>query len=339
MRFAVIGCGSIGRRHIGNLLDLGCEVVAYNRGAERREAAARDFGIVTYADRDAMLRGSGADMAVVCSPNSCHLDDMRAVVAAGCHLFIEKPLAVDEAGLREIDSSIRCRNLFTHVGSNMRFHHGPATVRTLLEEGRIGRPLWAQLWGRMYLPDWHPAEDHRQMYSAQKALGGGAALDFIHEIDLALWLFGLPQRIAGMMGNTGHLRIETEEVADILLGYDGGFQANIHVDYLEKPFQRGIRVLGETGWLVWDLSNGRVTHYSYETERHTDFVEPQGYSKNAMYVAQFEYVIARLTDSLPSESDFRAGWNALRVVDRAMRAAQATTCFEPCDDLEPVPAS
>lgn len=330
LKFAVIGCGSIGRRHIGNLLQLGCEVVAYNRGAGRRNAAATDFGIETYADRDAMLQEAAGAVAVIASPNNCHVDDMRASVNAGCHLFVEKPIAVDEAGLSEIERLARRNGLFTHVGCNMRFHHGPSVLQSLLDEGRIGRPLTAQLWGGMYLPDWHPDEDHRTMYSARRALGGGAALDFIHEIDLALWMFGLPVRVAGMAGNTGHLEIETEEVADILLGYECGFNASIHVDYLEKPFRRGIRVLGEKGWLVWELSKGGVTLYSYETDQTTDFPEPGGYTKNAMYVAQLEYLIDRLKSGASSDCDFRAGWNALKVVNAAMRCTADLPQFEPC---------
>ena len=70
MRFLVIGCGSIGRRHIGNLLALGHEVVAWNRGEERRQSAARDFNIPVYADLNEMLDESTADAAVICSPNN-----------------------------------------------------------------------------------------------------------------------------------------------------------------------------------------------------------------------------------------------------------------------------
>ena len=156
MRFAVIGCGSIGRRHIANLLALGHEAVAYNRGDARREAARADFGIDVYDDRDRMLNEANADMAVICSPNNLHFDDAMAAAKAGIALFIEKPMASTVTDAAVLRSAVQDAGLFCHVGTNMRYHPGPSTVRRLMREDVIGRPLWAELWGRMYLPDWHP---------------------------------------------------------------------------------------------------------------------------------------------------------------------------------------
>ena len=174
MKIAVIGCGSIGRRHINNLLGLGYQVVAWNRRHERRQAAAQDFGIEVYVDLEQMLNGSEAEAAVVCSPNSMHLEHAAMAVDRGLHIFVEKPVATFLDGMSELIDAANERGLITHVGSNMRFHFGPSKVKTMLDAGEIGRPLWAHFWGGMHLPDWHPDEDYRQMYSARKELGGGA---------------------------------------------------------------------------------------------------------------------------------------------------------------------
>ena len=60
----------------------------------------------------------------------------------------------------------------------------------------------------MYLPSWHPDEDYRDMYSSKKSLGGGAILDFIHEIDIMNWMFGKPDLLAAMTRNSEILDIE-----------------------------------------------------------------------------------------------------------------------------------
>ena len=61
--------------------------------------------------------------------------------------------------------------------------------------------------------------------------------------------FGEPLEVAGMVSHSGWLNIETEDVADGLLRYPKGLQVSLHVDYLQKPFQRGIRIVGDMGWV------------------------------------------------------------------------------------------
>ena len=65
MRIIVIGSGSIGKRHIGNLFFLGQEVAAYNRGKTRRNEAAERFGIPVFDDLDEALDTWGATAAVI----------------------------------------------------------------------------------------------------------------------------------------------------------------------------------------------------------------------------------------------------------------------------------
>lgn len=322
-RCAVLGCGSIGRRHIANLQALGRDVVAYNRGTPRREAAARDFGIPVFDDRARLLRETAPDMVVVCTPNNVHEADILAALDAGAALFVEKPLSHDAASVVRLSARLADRAVFCQVGSNMRYHYGPEAVARVLRQGTLGRPLWGELWGRMYLPDWHPDEDHRQMYSARAGLGGGALLDFVHEFDLALWLFGEPRRVAAMAGNTGWLGIETEEVGDVILGYDGGLQVHIHVDYLERPAQRGIRIVGEKGTVVWDMNAETVALQPLSGAARTVAGPPPGWEKNSMYRRQWEDVLAAFDAGRPAPVGFSAGANAVHLVVRAKAANRA----------------
>lgn len=311
MRVVVIGCGSIGTRHARNLLALGHEVAAWNRGRSRREAIAAELGLPVYGDLDRMLVEFPADAAVVATPQTLHLEHALAAARAGLHLFIEKPLAHTLRGLEELEAEVAARGLITCVGSNMRFHFGPASVMRDLASGRLGRPLVAHLWGGMYLPDWHPDEDYRQMYSAKKAMGGGAVLDFIHELDLALWLFGTPARLAAMTRTSGRLDIETEDVADVILDYPDGPQVSVHLDYLQRPYQRGIRIVGDRGWSEWNLARECVERFGHaDGEREVAF-HPHGYLPNDMYLAQFEHFIRCVESGSLCASDLGAGRRAL----------------------------
>ena len=320
MKFAVIGCGSIGKRHIETIGELGHEVVAYNRGEERRRIVAKRFGIETFSDFERIFK-TRPDAAIICTPNSLHLTYAIAAARRGVHLFIEKPVSHSMEGLDELCREVKSRGLITHVGSNMRFHVGPEKVWKGVSEGQIGKPLWAYFWGGMHLPNWHPDEDYRQMYSAKESLGGGALLDFIHELDLILWMFGEPEGLVSVLRRTGWLEIETEDLVDAILMYPNSFQVAVHLDYLQKPFQRGIRIVGTDGWIEWDLAHKGVMTHDYSRGETASEPHPEQWEHQSMYSRQMEYFVSCLLRKTQSMSSLESGIKALRLALNLKRSS------------------
>jgi len=312
MKFGVICCGSIGQRHIKTALELGHEVIAYNRGKKRRDLVAQSFGIKVFKNCHSLFQ-EGVDAAIICSPNNLHVEHSLQAAKAGCHLFIEKPLSHSMEGIKALSHEIKNRSLITHVASNMRFHFGPSLIKKMFDKGVIGNPLWAYFWGGMYLPDWHPNEDYRIMYSALKSLGGGVVLDFIHEQDLILWFFGKPATVSAMINKSGCLEIETEDIADAILSYSKNFQVNLHMDYLQKPFQRGIRLFGCKGWMEWSLDNDYVKVFDSKTNQLDLKHFPKKFSKQDMYESQMIYFIDCIRHQKPSMSNIESGIDALKL--------------------------
>ena len=188
--FFIIGCGSIGQRHIGNLLALGeIEIVAFDVLAERRSQVKTKFQISTVDSLEDGWRRS-PDVAFVTVPTSLHIPISLEAASHGCHLFIEKPLGDRLQDIDKLIATVKEKGLITLVGCNMLFHHGPDTIKKLLDQGAVGRIITALIDVGQYLPDWHPREDYRQLYSSNASLGGGVVLDGIHEIDYARWIFG-----------------------------------------------------------------------------------------------------------------------------------------------------
>ena len=328
MKFLIIGCGSIGRRHLINVLTIGHKALIYNRGKERRLAVQKEFDVPVYADLHEMLEMEDADAAIIATPNHIHIQHALMAARKGLNLFIEKPLSNSIKGIKEFKREIQNKGLLTHIGCNMRFHFGPALIKKKLEEGILGRPLWAGYWAGMHLPDWHPWEDYRQMYSANKEYGGGAVLDFIHELDMALWFFPGPKRVAAMTARSEWLEIDTEDIVDIVLGYQNGFQVNIHLDYLQKPYQRGIRVVGTEGWANWDLGKKGVEIYDYKTGETEWYPYPEGYDHNTMFMEQMKYFIHCLEKNTSSMSDLEAGIKALDLAIKVKKSDRESLFIE-----------
>lgn len=91
MRFLVLGCGSIGRRHIGNLLSLGVtEVAAYDIDPERRQEVEARFHITAFPGLEEAWSWH-PQAVVVATPTSLHLSQAMEAALRGSHLFVEKP--------------------------------------------------------------------------------------------------------------------------------------------------------------------------------------------------------------------------------------------------------
>ena len=222
MLILVIGCGSIGKRHIRNLKALNVrDIIAHDLRMERCREVEQEYGVKAYDDLEEAL-AQKPDVALICTPTSLHIPPALSAARNGCHLFIEKPLSHSLDGVDELLEIVARKNLITLVGCNMRFHPSIALVKELLGKESIGKVLCARVQTGQYLPDWHPWEDYRQGYSANKSLGGGIILDGVHEIDYITWLLSEVSQVVCFSDKLSSLEIDTEDTAEILLRLKSG---------------------------------------------------------------------------------------------------------------------
>jgi predicted dehydrogenase len=240
-RAVVIGLGSMGQRRLESLKALGVEAVALTRAVGAGSLSSREE-----------VDEWGADAVVVCSPTSRHLDDVRWALEGGRHVFVEKPLAASLDGVDEVVELAERSGLCLAVGYNLRFHPGLETIRAAIESRSIGRLLSARLEVGQFLPDWHPEEHYRESYVAQAGLGGGALLTLSHELDLALWIGGPAKDAGGIAKRVSTLELDVDDVAEVLLEHDSGAVTSVHVDLLDRAYNRRSRWVGSEATLVWE---------------------------------------------------------------------------------------
>ena len=182
--FLIIGGGSIGKRHVRNLLELGEKnICIVEVNPQRAEEVAREFSVKTFSSLDEAFATEKFDCVFVCSPTIYHLEQVKKCVEYGADIFIEKPVSHNLEGVEGLQKIIQEKKLITLVGSNWKFYPLFQKMKEILESGRLGKVLSARCEFGQYLPDWHPWEDYRKGYSANKKLGGGVLLDS-HEFDL-----------------------------------------------------------------------------------------------------------------------------------------------------------
>jgi predicted dehydrogenase len=198
-------------------------------------------------------------------------------------IFIEKPLAHNMDAARAIYNELGVPgDVPVVIGYSLRFHPALSIIRTLLSQ--IGTPLYARAEVGQYLPDWHPTEDYRNWYMAHESQGGGALLDLSHEIDYKRWLFGnigFPEGIVTNHIYSG-LEIDSDSLADFTCVLGTTTFGSIHMNLLDRSYNRRLRILGSEGTIDWDYTRGSVriklpgepmATNLYDEDRNIQFIE------------------------------------------------------------------
>jgi predicted dehydrogenase len=181
----VAGAGRIAERvHLPVLARLaGVRVVAIAEPAPARAAAAaRRFPRArVLADVEALLALGEVEALVVCTPPDSHADTTRAALAAGVHVYVEKPVALTSREARDLVRMAETGRSIAMTGFNYRRHPLVERMRRHLQDGRIGQAVMV----RSVFSVAHPATG----WQASPATGGGALLELgSHHFDLARFL-------------------------------------------------------------------------------------------------------------------------------------------------------
>ena len=322
MRIAVFGCGSIGRRHLRNLRALGHDDLCAFDPDPRAARSARDESGADCSGNVEDLWALRPDVALIASPSDLHVQLAQEAADRGCHLFIEKPVSHNLDGLERLEGTVRARGLKTMVGCNMRFHPGPATVKQLLHERAIGEPIAARIETGSFLPRWHPWQDYRESYSASPE-SGGAILDCIHEIDLALWYFGPGRVLAAAHVPARAIELTTDGLAEMLLAHDSGTLTSVHLNFVQRDYHRRCHVIGSAGTLYWDINKRRVDTYDGDGTLARSYEEPAGWDTNTMYMDELAHFLEAVRSGVDTMNPLAGGISALRVALDARHAGGA----------------
>jgi predicted dehydrogenase len=253
----VIGLGSIGQRHARVLHELGYSVTSVSR---RR---CGDYDSVASA-----VVAARPQYAVVATETAYHAESLRELADAGfCGpVLVEKPIFSSVGLVPEYPFASLA------VGYNLRFH----PVMTALAERVRGRTaITVSAYVGQDIRDWRPGRDHRTTASATKKAGGGVLRDLSHELDYLLWLFGPWRRVAALGGSSGARQIEVDDHLSLLLEMARSRAVQVHMDYLDRPGIRKIRVNLENETIEADILGGRLiingVVHDYPSERDQSY--------------------------------------------------------------------
>jgi len=290
MKFLIAGFGSIGRRHFHNLISLGEKDVIFYRSAKSTlpDDELKDF--IVENDLSAVLNHH-PDAVIVANPSALHLDVAMPAAQMGCHLLLEKPISNTLANLETLRTLVKKSGSQVLVGFQFRFHPGLLKIKEILTSGEIGKPVSARAFWGEYLPDWHPWEDYRKSYSARRDLGGGVVLTLSHPFDYLRWLLGEVGSVSSHTRHSGQLALDVEDVADAELEFNGGVQASVHLDYLQKPAAHNLEIVCSGGHIHWDGLSGLLRVSNAKKDLDQEYPVPTGFERNDLFLAEMKHFI------------------------------------------------
>lgn len=305
MKILIAGLGSIGRRHLKNLLALGeRDILLYRTG----RATLPDDELAGFPVETELIAALDhrPDAVIVSNPTAFHQEVAIPAAERGCHLLLEKPVSHSMEGVDRLQNAVRRGGGGVLVGFQFRFHPGLQKIKELLSDlspnsylltpNPLGRPLsFRAHWGE-YLPGWHPWEDYRKGYSARSDLGGGVILTLSHPLDYLRWLFGEVKALWAFAGSLGDLRLDVEDTAEIGLQYQSGVLGSVHLDYNQRPSAHTLEIVCTQGVLRWDNADGTVKLFYSEKnnigEGVQTFPPPPGFERNDLFLREVHHFLA-----------------------------------------------
>ena len=322
MKFLIAGLGSIGRRHLQNLVALGeRDIVLYRTHQSTLPDATLDPFPVETNLAAALAHQPAA--AIIANPTALHLQVAIPAAQHGCHLLLEKPVTDKSTGEVEVLRKIvEEQGLKTLVGFQFRFHPVLAQIKDRLDSGVLGRTYSFRVhWGE-YLPGWHPWEDYRQSYAARKDLGGGVVNTLSHPLDYVRWLFGEVSDLTAVTDRVSDLDIDVEDTAEIVLKFENGCMGSVHLNYTQRPPAHWLEIVCQKGHIRWENDTGTAIITRVDGQQWEMLSPPAGFERNDMFLEEMRHFIAVVKGEAESRCPLAEGLHALALTEAVHQSAR-----------------
>ncbi len=245
-KILIIGCGSIGERHLRSLRHAGrAQVWVCEPRDELRTRIAKDYSVEAFASVDQALAALRFDGVVICTPAHTHIPIALTALKCGAGLLIEKPLSIKLDGVAELRQAVAASKRFVGVAYVYHFVPGVREARAFLQEGTLGRPLQATVVAGQHFPTFRPA--YREIYYTKHETGGGAIQDALTHLANAMeWLIGPATRLYCEAAHQALEGVAVEDTVSVTARH-GETIVNFSLNQFQAPNETSLQINCEHG--------------------------------------------------------------------------------------------
>ncbi|WP_443936892.1 Gfo/Idh/MocA family protein [Pedobacter sp. MW01-1-1] len=331
IKFAVVGCGHIGKRHASMIQgNDDCELVALCDTKPRNELGIEAYTEATlFSSIDDLFNSNlEFDVVSIATPNGFHEEHALKALSRNCHVVVEKPMALTKAGCEKV--IFKALHKHKQVFCVMQNRYSPPSewLKDILEQGILGKIYMVQIncyWNRddrYYKPD--PKTGKPSTWHGTKALDGGTLFtQFSHFIDLMYWYFGDIKNINARLHDFNHQNTtDFEDSGFVSFDFvDGGIgNLNYSTAIWNKNLESSITVIAENGSLKVGGQYMNEVEYchikDYEMPILKESNPPNDYGPYKGSAANHHYIYENIVDVINGKGNITTNaLEGLKVVD------------------------
>lgn len=324
LRFALVGCGRIAKRH-AELLGLSqidnaslvavCDVVE-----KKAEYFGKKFNIPFYTDMNEMMENENIDVVSVLTESGYHAKNVINLAKYGKHIVVEKPMALTLDDADEMINVCDANNSKLFVVKQNRFNVPVLKLREALDTNRFGKLVLGTIrvrWCRDQ--NYYDQASWRGKWSMD---GGVLTNQASHHVDLLEWMMGDVESVFAK-SMTALVDIEAEDTAIVTLKFKNGALGIIEATTASRPkdLEGSISVLGSKGTVeIGGFAVNKMIHWNFQEKNDGDSEVMDKYSVNPPNVygfghqAYYEHVVDSILNDKAHLVDGLVGRKSLELV-------------------------
>ena len=338
MKYALIGCGRISVNHIAAAQANNLDIVAISdvlpeKMDEKRTKFALSDTTKSYADYKEMLTSEKPELVAICTESGKHAKIALDCIDAGCHVIIEKPIALSLADVDAIIQKAKAKGVKVCTSHQNRFNKSIQKIREAVEQGRFGKMFYGTAHIR-----WCRDENYYKQapWRGTWEQDGGALMNqCIHNIDLLRWMMGDEvEEVVGMTDQLNHPYLECEDMGIALVRFKNGSYGIIEgtTDVYPKNLEETLYLFGERGTVkaggtsvnkieTWQFADGKDEESKVIGEFNENPPNVYGFGHTPLYAD----MIDAIRNSREPYVNGEAGRRALEMVLAIYKSAKEGT--------------
>ncbi len=280
----VVGCGSIGERHLRCFQRTGrAEVSACDANAPLLQRITQQYKVTGFTDFNAALSARRYDGLVICTPAHTHLDIAMHGLKHGAGLLIEKPLSTGVDKVAPVRDEIAKTGTFVGIAYIYHFMPWILAARKILTSGELGRVLHVSVAAGQHFPTFRPA--YREIYYTRHETGGGAIQDALtHVANAVEWLVGPTTRLFCDAAHQSLPGVTVEDTVSVSTR-NGDALVNYALNQFQAPNEMTLQIHCEGGSLKVESHEQRCGIFR-RTTNSWEWHKPPAMERDDMFVAQ-----------------------------------------------------
>ncbi len=287
----VCGAGSVGKRHIKNLISFGENVLVWRERKSKLKEIRDLFGVQTCSDLEKALNRSKA--VIIATATDCHVNIAIEALKLKKSVFIEKPVSNN---LKNIDQLINLSKYnIVEVGHQLRTHPSIKILKSNIKKIHPRFVMGYRFAMGQNLKNWRLNHDYKSSYTSKSSRGGGALFELVHQIDLAIWMFGPVSKVFAVLDKRSNLSINADDFSNLILKHDNGVTGQIQVDMVSPSYRGDMEVITNKNIFNLDLNNGELLSRDNKGKKILSKVS-NNYNRNYLFLNHMKHFISRLDD-------------------------------------------